>query len=583
MFKIYNYDIIPHILGNFKIKDIIISGVKDKNLIEAILSYNANYTLINTDKIKNFEVINGNPLNVLPSLNNYDAIFIDDDSNWYTIFTELNIIKNNNDDFPLIFICNNRFPNKRRDSYTNPNIIPKEFRKEFMKELPVCYNDEKITIFDGFYHACEENTSQNGVLTGIEDFLEENSHIGIMKINFIEDITILYNKLPINNKRIDIISKEINGSELNDLDLSSSIIENKLLISYINKNNVFNEKLNDYELEISDKTGLIKEYEEKIRIQDNEINYKDSKIDGFESKLNLKDTQIKSFESKLNLNNAKIKNFEDKLVNKDKTINKLQNELQDNNNRINEMATDLNEKESNFTKEKLDLDNQINSLRNDFDNQIDGLMSDFNKKECDFAKEKFILNNQLSLVNDEINSLRNDFSKKEDDFNNQLAEATSQINRKNKVIQQQKNQLEIINKQHTYQLSKSDRDKYCISCFKEEISNKHAEIDYLKNNTLTKKFLSPAGYLYLILKSNPRELSLNFRLLKALKNSKCFDIGFYLNNNPDIQKSKWCKYFSPELHYVCNGFKEERTFSKKYFDRNSKKRLLNYLLTCDNK
>ena len=155
------------------------------------------------------------------------------------------------------------------------------------------------------------------------------------------------------------------------------------------------------------------------------------------------------------------------------------------------------------------------------------------------------------------------------------------MDNRDRVIEQQKNKLEVVNKQNTFQLSKRDRDKYCISCFKEEISNKHMEIDYLKKNTLTRKILSPFGYLYLILKSNPKEIPINFRLFKALKNSKCFDIGFYLNNNRDLQKSKWCKYFSPELHYVCNGFKEDRTFNKKYFDRNSKKDLLDYLSKCD--
>lgn len=547
MSKVYDFNIIPTILENFKIKNIVISGVNDENLIRNILSYDADYTLLNTPELKNLKVIDGNPLEELNNLSNYDAIFIDDDSNWYTVFTELNIIKDKNEEFPLIFICNNKFPNKRRDSYSNPDTIPEEFRKEYMKELPICYNNEKITIFDGFYHACEENTPQNGVLTGIEDFLSENSYVGIMKIDFIDDITILYNKIPINNKRIDIVNKSIKDSELN-VDLSSKLIENKLLISYINKYNIFNENLSDYELEISNKAGLINDYEEKMRIQDNEIHYKDSQIDSFESKLNLKDTQIKSFESKLNISDLKIKNFESELADKNKTIDKLQkelndmgklqNELQDNNNKINEM------------------------------------LSDFNKKEGDFAKEKLEWNNQ-------INSLKDDFSKKEQEHKNQLSKVNSQIDEKEKVIQQQKNQLEIINQKNTYQLSKSSLDKYCISCFKEEVSNNHAEIKYLKNNTFTRKILSPLGYLYLILKSKPREIPLNINLFKALKDSKCFDIGFYLNKNPDIQKSKWCKYFSPELHYVCNGFNEERTFNKKYFNRNSKKDLLDYIRTCD--
>ena len=107
------------------------------------------------------------------------------------------------------------------------------------------------------------------------------------------------------------------------------------------------------------------------------------------------------------------------------------------------------------------------------------------------------------------------------------------------------------------------------------------EIQYFKNESFTKKILSPLSYIYLVFKSNPKEVSINYKLYKAIKNSKCFDIGFYLNNNKDIQDSNWCKYFSPELHYVCKGFNEERKFNKKYFNRNSKEELLDYIYKCE--
>ena len=73
------------------------------------------------------------------------------------------------------------------------------------------------------------------------------------------------------------------------------------------------------------------------------------------------------------------------------------------------------------------------------------------------------------------------------------------------------------------------------------------------------------------------------QLLKEteLSENKLNKSSFYLNNNKDIQNSKWCKYFSPELHYVCNGFRENRKFNKKYFNRNSKEELLDYILNCN--
>ena len=176
---------------------------------------------------------------------------------------------------------------------------------------------------------------------------------------------------------------------------------------------------------------------------------------------------------------------------------------------------------------------------------------------------------ESELVNKEktIDSLQNDLSKKESYVMDKEMEFNSQISN--------------LNKQLTSQFSKIEHEKYCINCFKEEINNNRTEINYLKSNTLTRNILSPFSYLYLVLKSKPKEVFINLKLLKILKSSKCFDIGFYLENNPDIKKSDWCKYFSPELHYVCKGFEEERTFNKKYFNRNSKRDLLNYLLNCE--
>ena len=531
MVKFYNSDIIQHVLGKFKVKNIIVSGVKDEKLINNIINYGGNATFINTVDVDGLKIINGNPLEIFPDLSNYDAVFIDDDPNWYTIFTELNIIKNTNDNFPLIFVCNNKFPNARRDSYINPNVIPATFRQEYMKELPIYYNNEEIFIFDGYYHACEENTSKNGVLTGIEDFLNENSHVGIMKINFIEGITILYTKLPVNQKRIDAIYREINDIELGELDISSKLIENELLISYINK---YNENLSEYELEISNNKEIINNYENKISQDANELSYINSKIDGFESELKLK--------------GAEIKNYESKLLNKDKTINDLQYKLQVRDNRL--------------------LENEIN----------------LNKSKENFAKKESELHNQISKANNEIDNLEKSLLIKEEEFSNketELNEKNTILNQKQEELIKKDKELAYLNKQHVNQLSQSEKEKYCISCFKEEISNNHAEIKYLRNNSLSKKVLSPFSYLYLILKSNSSEISINYKLLKALKNSKCFDIGFYLSNNPDIQKSNWCKYFSPELHYVCKGFDEGRIFNKKYFNTNSKKELLNYILVCD--
>lgn len=510
MFNYYNSDIIPIILNRFKVHNLVLKGILDNEVMDYILKYCENNDCVYNDILSQIELESSDLLN----LNNYDAIFLNDDPNWYTVFNELKIIKESNEMFPLVFICNNIFPHKRRDSYSNPNIIPNDFINDYSKNLE--YNN--ILLNDGLYHAIEENTSKNGVLTAIEDFLDDNNSIGVLDINFLNGMTILYPKNNISKIRLGLLFEEIDGHELEYDDLSDVIIENQILTSHIANFNIDDidfDVLENFKVELGLKEKIIVDLEDKINIQSNELRLNDSKIN--------------NIASKLDLNETKFKNLESKLVNRDLKINELNDHLQHTNSEINNLKLDISQKE----KKELELNNEIK------DNLI-----------------------QINNKNQEISSKNN------------------QIRTKDYELLKKEKELCLFKHQYTNQLSKLDNKEYCISCYKEEINNNKLEIQYLKKDSLTRKLLSPLAYVYLIFKSNPKELSINFKLYKAIKNSKCFDIGYYLSNNKDIQESNWCKFFSPELHYVCRGFVENRKFNKKYFNRNSKKELLEYIINC---
>ena len=564
MYNYYDLDIIPIILSRFKVNHIIISGFDDKSVVNLIFKYcddnAASYTAIDFKDGVNNEFIQDYTLNVLPNLSDYDAIFLNDDPNWYTVYNELNIINENNEEFPLVFICHNIFSHKRRDSYINPDVIPKEFRNEFSKE----FEYGNVLIQDKFYHAIEENTSKNGVLTAIEDFISENSSIGMMDIKLLNGITILY---PINNIskiRLGKLSEEISGHDLEFDELSDTILENQILTNYISNLNISNENLEmiqDIKCDLEKKEKIIEDYEEKIKIHDNELNYKNSQIDSINSKLSLKDAQIKNFESKLINSNNELDFLNTRIQNSNNEITFLNNKLQDANNQINSLKSELDHNTHDFNNKEHNLNAEINEANS----KIDSLKSIISQKE----------------------QLENDINQKLDIANNQIKKNIEEINYKEdcilikeKELEDNEKTLNLIKKQYVTKLSELDTKEYCISCYEDEIINNNLEIQYLKKDTLTRKIFSPLAYLYLILKSDTKDLSLNFKLYKAMKNSKCFDIGFYLANNKDIRESKWCKYFSPELHYVCNGFDENRKFNKKYFNRNSKKELLDYIINC---
>lgn len=524
MYNYYKLDVIPIILKQFKVNKIVVCGVLDEETLQQVLSFHDethDSDILKDDKdfgIKflgdysnqidlDAEFINDFPLTVLHDLKNYDAIFINDDPNWYTVFNELNLIKENNDEFPLVFICNNVFPHKRRDSYIDPDIIPIEFLNDYSRFLKY----EDIHLEDNFFHAIDENTPKNGVLTAIEDFLYENPFISIQNFKLNNGIVILCSKNTISQIKFDNVIKKAEEYIVPGDDFSDFIFEKQLLTTNISKFKLVSDRLDEisnFEDELDKKERIINDYEIKVKNYDNILDYKDSQIEGYNLKLNLKDSQIKNIESKL--------------FNNEKELNHL--------------------------------NNQFNSLKYDF---------------IQIEKEESILQNQLNEANNKIKENNQALSVK----NNILTHKDKELNEKEK-------KLNVLKCQFNRQLSKLDTKEYCISCYQEEISNNHLEIQYLKNETLLKKILSPFAYIYILFKSNPHEIFLNYKLYKALKNSECFDIGFYLNEEKDLIKSKWCKYFSPELHYVCNGFSEERKFNKKYFNRNSKSDLLNYLNEC---
>ena len=216
-------------------------------------------------------------------------------------------------------------------------------------------------------------------------------------------------------------------------------------------------------------------------------------------------------------------------------------------------------------------------------NQIKQKNMELIKKECDFEYNS-------ALLNSEIDSLKSQLVEKEKleaELSNQLSEANNiiknNINFFNEIkdkqirLNEKEQSLNSFKSQYFYLLSKIENKEYCIKCYKEELDNNSLTIKFLRENSLIKKLLNPISYLYLILQSNPNEILVNLKLYKILKNRQCFDIGFYLNNNKDIIGSKWCEYFSPELHYVCKGFNENRSFNKKYFNCDSKKELLDYI------
>ena len=509
MFNYYNEDVIPFLLKKFNVTKLVICGSSNSGVISNVLNFSrdASISYVVIDPINDFKnnFIKDFPIFALSNLDDYDAIFLNDDANWYVVYNELNIIKKHNKKFPLVFICNNTFPNKRRDSYIDPNIIPDEFRKNFSKY----FMHDGIVLRDNCYHAIEENSSKNGVLTAIEDFLNENSFVNLMDVALLEGCEILYSTDSISQNMINNIYDEISDYKLEINNVSDYICYNNFLIDYISQ---FNISDNDFEniaslknqIEIDERCNS--DYKKQINMMEEELNYRNSKISMFESKLNLKDSYIDKFKAILLNKNLDIEHEHD--------VNKH-------------------------------LNREIISLKAD-----------------KFLNEEKEESTHLKVF----------------EMQNNLVEKDNQIEIYRKKYDELNSRLNLVKYEYHRQFFKLDRDNYCTNSFKEIIQNNFLEIQYIKTNYLIKKLLLPINYLYLIFKSNRKEVFLNLKIYQALKNSDYFDIGYYLSNNGDIQRSKWYKYFSLELHYVCKGFHEKRKFNKNNWNFTSKKELFDYIL-----
>lgn len=134
--------------------------------------------------------------------------------------------------------------------------------------------------------------------------------------------------------------------------------------------------------------------------------------------------------------------------------------------------------------------------------------------------------------------------------------------------------LNALNNQVFNQKKELDANEFLIKKFKHELKNKERELEYVKNSKgIFKNIISPLSYLYIIFKSKLGDIPINIKLYKCLKRTNYFDSGFYLRQYPETIETTCCKFFSPELHYVCFGFSENKKINNDSIAYNSKQGL----------
>jgi SAM-dependent methyltransferase len=119
----------------------------------------------------------------LSAVAHFDAVLIDGDHNWYTVFHELKLIESLSADrghsFPLVLLHDVAWPYGRRDLYYDPDAIPAEHRQPYARRGISPTASELLADGSGGFNAklcnaLHEGGPKNGVLTAVDDFIAQS-------------------------------------------------------------------------------------------------------------------------------------------------------------------------------------------------------------------------------------------------------------------------------------------------------------------------------------------------------------------------------------------------------------------------
>ena len=117
-------------------------------------------------------------LNVLGGIERPDAVLIDGDHNWYTVFHELKLIEKRAEidqrPLPIVLLHDVDWPYGRRDLYYDPGAIPAAYRQPHRTQGVRPLSSELVEnggLNRKRENAVYEHDMRNGVRTAVEDFL----------------------------------------------------------------------------------------------------------------------------------------------------------------------------------------------------------------------------------------------------------------------------------------------------------------------------------------------------------------------------------------------------------------------------
>lgn len=221
-------------------------------------------------------------LNALPAVEDFDAVLIDGDHNWYTVFNELKMIERLCDErsrrFPLVMLHDIGWPYGRRDLYYDPDSIPEEHRKPYQRKgmLPgVAGLLEVDGLNQHLHNALIEGEPRSGVLTAVEDFMVETDHeLELTRLPGIHGLGILIpSQLKESNAKLadfleqlrfsPFVSRYIEGVERARLEIQ--ILQQEERVNHRRKLEEESQKLRDVRQELKESHQSLKETRQELK------------------------------------------------------------------------------------------------------------------------------------------------------------------------------------------------------------------------------------------------------------------------------------------------------------------------------
>ncbi len=207
----------------------------------------------------------GRSLDILPHIPTYDAILIDGDHNWYSVFHELELVerrRRETDVQCMVFLHDTGWPYGRRDLYYDITLIPEEFRQE--SEVagidPATDTLSPVGFNARLRHAKKAGGDRNGVLTAVEDFLRSHLDWQIVTVPGFFGLSILipqplldaypdflrFLELIVPSEEMEEHLKEIEADRIVHLALSQSVRKtNDALLTQLEEKNIHIRELSE--------------------------------------------------------------------------------------------------------------------------------------------------------------------------------------------------------------------------------------------------------------------------------------------------------------------------------------------------